>query len=212
MGRKSAQVMQGAWSVFLQHGYAGASVDDIARAADVSKATLYAYFPDKRVLFRAVIQSVLEDDGIRPLAGIDMEMPAENALPRMTAAMTGWLRSEKETNLYRLAVGEANRFPDLAERYQDRIETKLVHPLRERLATFVARGEIDIDDIPLATRQLIGLCGLTFHDRAMTSSSTSPQSPVKRMAATAATMFLRAYASVPSDRGVAHFGQRESGA
>ena len=50
-GRKFDQVVEGARTVFLRDGFEGASVDDIAREANVSKATLYSYFPDKRVLF-----------------------------------------------------------------------------------------------------------------------------------------------------------------
>ena len=50
-GRKFDQVIEGARTVFMRDGYEGASVDDIAREAGVSKATLYSYFPDKRVLF-----------------------------------------------------------------------------------------------------------------------------------------------------------------
>ena len=50
-GRKFDQVLEGAREVFLRDGFEGANVDDIARAAGVSKATLYSYFPDKRLLF-----------------------------------------------------------------------------------------------------------------------------------------------------------------
>ena len=50
-GRKYDQVIAGARDVFLAQGFEGASVDLIAREAGVSKATLYSYFPDKRILF-----------------------------------------------------------------------------------------------------------------------------------------------------------------
>ena len=50
-GRKFDQVLEGARQVFMSDGFEGASVDDIARAANVSKATLYSYFPDKRLMF-----------------------------------------------------------------------------------------------------------------------------------------------------------------
>ena len=50
-GRKWAEVLDGARTVFLRDGFEGASVDDIVREAGVSKATLYSYFPDKRLLF-----------------------------------------------------------------------------------------------------------------------------------------------------------------
>ncbi|WP_291737881.1 TetR/AcrR family transcriptional regulator, partial [Leisingera sp. F5] len=57
-GRKFDQVLAGAREVFLADGFEGASVDNIAKAAGVSKATLYSYFPDKRVLFMEVVRSV----------------------------------------------------------------------------------------------------------------------------------------------------------
>jgi TetR/AcrR family transcriptional repressor of mexJK operon len=50
-GRKFDQVIEGAKAVFLREGFEGASVDEIARDAGVSKATLYSYFPDKQHLF-----------------------------------------------------------------------------------------------------------------------------------------------------------------
>ena len=56
-GRKFDQVLKGARDVFMADGFEGASVDDIARAAGVSKATLYSYFPDKRLLFMEVARN-----------------------------------------------------------------------------------------------------------------------------------------------------------
>ena len=56
-GRKVAQVLEGARAVFMRDGFEGASVDEIAREAGVSKATLYSYFPDKRLLFMEVAKS-----------------------------------------------------------------------------------------------------------------------------------------------------------
>ena len=56
-GRKFDQVLEGARTIFLAVGFEGASVDDIAREAGVSKATLYSYFPDKRLLFTEVART-----------------------------------------------------------------------------------------------------------------------------------------------------------
>ena len=192
-GRKAEQVLNGAWRIFLRDGYAGAAVDDIVRSAGVSKATLYAYFPDKRLLFETAIQNVLDRDCARPLAGIGNDLPAEKAVPRITAAMTAWLRSDRETDLFRVAIGESNRFPDIVATYRDRIEALLEHPLREHLDRLVAHRELEIDDIALAATQLIGLCGLAFRDRAASGTALEMEMPVKRTAEAAATMFLRAY-------------------
>lgn len=192
-GRKAEQVLNGALRIFLRDGYAGAAVDDIVRSAGVSKATLYAYFPDKRLLFETAMQNALKRDCTHPLAEIGNDLPAEKAVPRITAAMTAWLRSDRETDLFRVAIGESNRFPDIAATYHERIEALLEHPLREHLDRFVARRELAVDDIALAAKQLIGLCGIAFHDRAASGTTLETEMPVKRTAETAATMFLRTY-------------------
>src|SRR6201993_3040205 len=53
---KRRQIMDGARQVFLSEGFDGASMNDIARAAGVSKGTLYVYFDSKEQLFEALIR------------------------------------------------------------------------------------------------------------------------------------------------------------
>src|ERR1700677_2284359 len=55
-GAKRRQVMEGARTVFLASGFDGASMNDVARAAGVSKGTLYVYFDSKEQLFEALIR------------------------------------------------------------------------------------------------------------------------------------------------------------
>ena len=69
-GRKFDQVLDGARDVFLRDGFEGASVDDIARRAGVSKATLYSYFPDKRLLFSEVARVECNRQAQAALAGM----------------------------------------------------------------------------------------------------------------------------------------------
>src|SRR5207245_1297647 len=58
-----ARVMQAADRLWGERGVRGASLDDIAREASVTKPTVYYYFPDKSALFTAVICNVLEQHG-----------------------------------------------------------------------------------------------------------------------------------------------------
>ena len=55
-GRKVDAVLEGATRVFLERGYAAASMNDVAAAATVSKRTLYQYFTSKEALFAAFDQ------------------------------------------------------------------------------------------------------------------------------------------------------------
>lgn len=193
LGRKINQVLDGAWRIFQRDGYAGAGVDDIAQAAGVSKATLYAYFPDKRLMFQKTMQAAMERYQAKPLDSVPLDLPAASGLPRMTTEITGWLNSDHEIRLSRLAIGEANRFPAIAKSYHQRFETLLGHPLRDRLEMFVNRRELEMEDMTLAARQLIRLCGLAVHDRAAARATGTDAATIHRSAEMAATMFLRAY-------------------
>ena len=90
-GRKFDQVRDGAAVIFLRDGYAAASVDDIARSARVSKATLYSYFRTRSAMFREIcaLKRLPRVDGVlrqlRPSTA-DPAPPPRTELPRVIAA------------------------------------------------------------------------------------------------------------------------------
>src|SRR5471030_1439424 len=53
---KRRQILDGARRLFMDLGFDGASMGEIARAAGVSKGTLYVYFADKSRLFEAIVE------------------------------------------------------------------------------------------------------------------------------------------------------------
>ena len=90
-GRKYDQVLAGARSVFLADGFEGASVDDIARAAGVSKATLYSYFPDKRLLFMEVAKGECKRQADEALQVMNLNAPPEIVLHEAARRMVGFV-------------------------------------------------------------------------------------------------------------------------
>lgn len=193
-GRKFAQVSEGAKEVFLRDGYSGTSVDDIAAAAKVSKATLYSYFPDKRLMFEEAMQTEqqrLED--ATPLRIDDADAPAE-AIPVLTRQIAEWLVSAEIVRLHRVHVAEAPRFPDVARRYLGAMAAVLRDRLRTHLDRWVSRGELHINDTDLAAEQLIRLAGAEIHDIAMLGDRPAPNADqIARVADSAASLFLRAH-------------------
>ncbi|MFV0383329.1 TetR/AcrR family transcriptional regulator [Paracoccus sp. (in: a-proteobacteria)] len=193
-GRKFAQVRDGAWRVFVRDGFAGASVDDIASAAGVSKATLYAYFPDKRLMFEEVVRAEMDRVRDHPLDNVPQGLPATDAIPRLTLAVASWLTAERRSQLARLIVGEAVRFPSIATTYHDLFAKALADEVRERLDHFVARGELDIPDTALAAEQLIHLCGVQTLDKAVMRLGKPDHETIAHVTSVAGDLFLRAYA------------------
>src|SRR5689334_22324053 len=60
---KRRQILDGARKVFMDLGFDGASMGEIARAAAVSKGTLYVYFADKCALFEAILEQEALEHG-----------------------------------------------------------------------------------------------------------------------------------------------------
>ena len=60
---KRRQILDGARKVFLDLGFDGASMGEIARSAGVSKGTLYVYFADKNRLFEAIVEEEALEKG-----------------------------------------------------------------------------------------------------------------------------------------------------
>ena len=75
---KRRQIVEGARAIFLSQGFDAASMNDIARAAGVSKGTLYVYFKHKEQLFEAIIEQEceLQAEGIFDLDPNDHDVEA----------------------------------------------------------------------------------------------------------------------------------------
>lgn len=193
-GRKFDQVLTGAREVFMADGFEGASVDDIARAAEVSKATLYSYFPDKRLLFLEVIRNECARQADAP-----MDLSGACCTPRdvLTAAGRHILSvslSEFGRRMFRICVAEADRFPDLGRQFYESGPMVVRARLREYLRDAVGRGELQIEDFDLAADQFAELCRADLVPRLVFNIDTDfSQEERARVIAGAVEMFLARY-------------------
>lgn len=166
-GRKYDQVLDGARKVFLDHGFEGASVDDIARAAGVSKATLYSYFPDKRLLFLEVAKTECARQADEAVKLIDQMSRPEDVLTEAARRIVAFLMSEFGRRVFRICVAESDRFPELGHQFYHSGPLLVRQRLADYMAKAVARGELVIEDIDLAADQFSELCKATIHEQAI---------------------------------------------
>ena len=108
------RILDAARRVFLERGLAGASMDEIAGVASAGKPSIYARFPNKEALFTAVImQSVAAK-----IARFEEHRPTgttiEERLESVAVAFLQWVLVSDTVRLMRVAIAEAQRFPDLA--------------------------------------------------------------------------------------------------
>ena len=156
-GRKYDQVVAGARDVFLAHGFEGASVDLIAKKAEVSKATLYSYFPDKRILFVEVAKQECASQADRTLEIENLDLPVREMLLAMARGIVDFLTSGFALRIFRICVAESDRFPELGQEFYLSGPCLIEDRLSEYFQHTVERGELKIDDVRLAAQQFNGL-------------------------------------------------------
>ena len=193
-GRKYEQVLKGARQVFLADGFEGASVDDIAKASGVSKATLYSYFPDKRLLFTEVFRVECKRQTDQAMANIDMSAPAGTVLRAAASHMVRFLLSDFAQSVYRICVAEAERFPELGREFYNSGPRVGKETIAAFLSLAVSRGELRIDDIDLAAYQFAELCKADiFHKRVFGVRDEFSKDEIDRVIDGAVDVFLARY-------------------
>jgi len=112
-GQVEERILDAAAHVFLEHGFRGASVDEIAEVAGAGKPTIYARFPGKQALFAAVVERLVRRN--TNLEAISCAgASAEERLKALAAVILTRVLTPETIGLIRVAVAEARRFPDLA--------------------------------------------------------------------------------------------------
>jgi AcrR family transcriptional regulator len=157
-GRKYDQVLEGARTVFLRDGFEGASVDDIAREAGVSKATLYSYFPDKRLLFIEVAKLECRRQTDEADQLITQDCPVETGLTIAATKMVDFFLSDLSYRVFRICVAESDRFPTIGREFYENGPQLVRNRLVKYLEDCEARQELRVPDKPLAADQFIELC------------------------------------------------------
>ncbi|WP_370399997.1 TetR/AcrR family transcriptional regulator [Sulfitobacter sp. JB4-11] len=157
-GRKFDQVLEGARAVFMADGFEGASVDEIARVAAVSKATLYSYFPDKRLLFMEVANAECSRQSQEALDNIEMGAPPRAVLGQAGRQFLRFITSTFGQQIFRICVAESDRFPELGQRFYNSGPAVMRAEMAAYFEEADARGELRIDDYVLAADQFGELC------------------------------------------------------
>jgi TetR/AcrR family transcriptional repressor of mexJK operon len=193
-------MMTAATRLFLQKGFSGTSMDDIAAQASVSKQTVYKHFADKDQLFREIVLQMTEraetfvhDIESRPWSG-DLEADLRGLARDQLAAV---LQPEL-LQFRRLVIGEADRFPDLAAIYYERGPGRVLATLAALFSDLAEHGQLRIDDADVAANHYAWLVLGAQLDRSMFYGlATTSDDDLRRNGDEAVRVFLSAYAPRP---------------
>ncbi len=200
---KAEQVLQAAGRVFREQGYGSASMDAIARAAGVSKATLYAHFAGKDQLFAAIVGAECRRHS-QTLTAPDIDrLDVREALGAIGRNFLELVLSAKARAIYRIVIAEAPRFPEVGRAFYASGPAVVLARLTDYLGAADARGTLSVEDPRLAAEQFIGMLMGPLHMRHLLglTAEFGDRDPDQVVDAAVAT-FLAAYAPRPSSVGV----------
>jgi AcrR family transcriptional regulator len=153
---RRADVLAAARAAFNARGFAGARMDDIARAVGISKAALYLDFPSKQALFEALITELIETMLPEAVPEHFGDIPGEVLLRGFIAVMTRRIMQDDMALVPRVIIGEGLNFPELARFYHDHVIARGIGAIERIVAHAVARGEFVCEDVPQAARSVVG--------------------------------------------------------
>ena len=155
--RLHEQVREAAVAVFLESGYDGATMEEIAKEAGITKRTLYARYPDKRAVFLDVIpwafSRAVEQDK-------DPKVNDDDLVAALTAIGRGAIKRALDPDtlrLHRIVRNEVGRFPEFAVSAETMGWSRRQRQVMDLLRRHHDEGAIDVDDFELASEHFLAL-------------------------------------------------------
>jgi AcrR family transcriptional regulator len=167
------EILVAAFEEFAAKGYADTRIEDVARRAEIAKGTIYLYFKNKELLFRAVLRSLIHntfeevEEFVRSFPG-SADTLLHNILLRQ---YTELVKSSRFHSMLRLLIAESSRFPELSDIYLREIVQPGVAAIKLLIERGTASGEfresrvIDFPQILIAPAVLAIVWQLTLGDR-----------------------------------------------
>jgi len=191
---KRRQILDGARRVFLAAGFDGASMGEIAKAAGVSKGTLYVYFDSKEKLFE-----VLTIEEKETLAETVFRIDPDD--PDVRSVLTGLGRTylrilgrPEHISSIRMVIGAAEKFPRIGQIFYEAGPQRGIAKLKTYLDRQVEVGRLSVGDTRLAAQQFLDLCQSGILRRLLFAVGDPPTpEEIAHTVEMAVTVFFKAY-------------------
>lgn len=188
------RLLEAAYDVFVKNGFSGATTDMIQSASETSKATMYAHFVSKEVLFHEMLEHRLSKimSGYKELSkNID---DIANLLSAIGNELLQSILDEEAVDLCRLIIAECVRFPHLGPLFFI-VGPKVITDIVEmRLSEAHRRKELFVPEPDVAAEHFIGIIKGDFHFRALLGYQSPSTEKLRQHVHKSVVAFLAAYA------------------
>jgi AcrR family transcriptional regulator len=195
---KRRQILEGASKVFMDLGFDGASMGEIARAAGVSKGTLYVYFADKNRLFEAIVEEETIEQS-KMAFSFDAQRDVVTTLREFGEAYIQLLCRPGGGSAIRTVMAIAERMPDVGRRFYEQVLQNTIRRLAGYLEAHVGPNGLAISDCQLAASQFMLMCQASLFLPFIFQAAPPPsRERILQVVESATQMFLAAYRTKPN--------------
>jgi TetR/AcrR family transcriptional regulator, mexJK operon transcriptional repressor len=203
--RRHREIREAAIGIFLASGYVGATMEDIAVRAGVSKQTVYKHFTDKQHLFADIVLSTTDD--MTTLVGLIAEKLPETSDPakdleHLAQTFLVALMQPRVLRLRRLVISSADRFPEIAAAWYEGGFERVLGALANSFRALADRRLLAIDDPVAAAEHFVGMLFWIPVNKAMFTGDDNyaANHDLAPVAKSAAGAFMNAYGGRRSER------------
>jgi AcrR family transcriptional regulator len=190
---KRRQILEGARKVFMDLGFDGGSMGEIARAAGVSKGTLYVYFADKSRLFEAIVEEETLSQG-KVTFNFDPERDVTTTLMEFGQAYIQILCRPGGGSATRTVMAIAERMPEVGRSFYNNVIAHTIARLAAYLEARTRSGDLEIEDCQLAATQFMQMCQGSLFTPFIFQAAPAPSAErIAQVIASATRIFLAGY-------------------
>jgi TetR/AcrR family transcriptional regulator, mexJK operon transcriptional repressor len=176
--------------VFVEKGYARATLDDVIARAGGSRATIYQQFGSKEGLFAAIIAEICADM-VAPLEGAERDDEPSRVLLSVGRSYMSALMEPTSLALYRVLIGEGERFPAFGAAVLRSGPAVAADTLATYLARWHAEGRVAVENPSVAARQFLQMVKGDLHLRALLRQDPPSEAEIEHCVTSAVRVFFR---------------------
>lgn len=196
---KRAAILDAAKAMFTELGFEGASMDQIAATAGVSKLTVYSHFGDKETLFGAAVEAHCDQQLPASLFERDAGTPLRERLLTVARAFYAMIASPEAVAGHRMLCAPQLAGSPLSRLFWEAGPSRVHKEFAGLLERRIAAGELAIDDVPRAAAQFFALLKGEPHAMLVFGCCELDATGIERHLAASVDLFVRAYAPTGSE-------------
>jgi AcrR family transcriptional regulator len=154
---RPTEIVEAALALFVEKGFAGTRLDDVAARAGLSKAAIYLYFEDKMALFQGVIRQAISSNLLTVEAITRAHQgPVAALIPGILDFMASRVEETPMASIAKVVISESRAFPEIGRFYLKEVIGRGIPLLEGLIVRGIAQGEFRRVDPAMTVRSIIG--------------------------------------------------------